>query len=148
ADPELIYVVGSHFDSVERGPGADDNTSGTAVLLETARVLADSPLPATVQFVFFTGEESGLLGAREYVRRALEEGLNVRGALNNDMVGFANDHRLDNTIRYSNAGIRDVQHAAAFLFSRLITYDSRYYQNTDAHALFDGFGDVLGGIGS
>ena len=72
-DPDLVYVVGSHFDSVERGPGADDNTSGTAVLLETARVLADSPLPATVQFVFFTGEESGLLGAREYVRRALEE---------------------------------------------------------------------------
>lgn len=146
--PELVYVVGSHFDSVERGPGADDNTSGTSVLLETARVLKDSPLPATVVFAFFTGEEAGLLGSREFARRALAEKWNVVGALNNDMMGYANDHRLDNTIRYSNPGIRDVQHAAAFLFSDLITYDARYYKSTDAHALFDAFGDVIGGIGS
>lgn len=148
--PELIYVVGSHFDSVQRGPGADDNTSGTSMLLETARVLKDNPLPATVVFAFFTGEEAGLLGSREFARRAEAEGWakDVRGALNNDMMGYANDHRLDNTIRYSNAGIRDVQHAAAFLFSRLITYDARYYKSTDAHALFDAFGDVIGGIGS
>lgn len=148
--PELIYVVGSHYDSVERGAGADDNTSGTAVLLETARILKDRPLAATVLFVFFTGEESGLLGSREFARRAVAEGWagRVRGALNNDMMGFTNDHRLDNTIRYSNAGIRDVQHAAAFLFSDLITYDARYYKSTDAHALFDAFGDVIGGIGS
>lgn len=148
--PELIYVVGSHFDSVQRGPGADDNTSGTSMLLETARVLKDHPLPATVIFAFFTGEEAGLLGSREFARRAQADGWakNVRGALNNDMMGYANDHRLDNTIRYSNAGIRDLQHAAAFLFSRLITYDARYYKNTDAHALFDAFGDVIGGIGS
>ena len=148
--PELMYVVGSHFDSSPRGPGADDNTSGTSMLLETARVLKDHPLPATVVFAFFTGEEAGLLGSREFARRAEAEGWarNVRGALNNDMMGYANDHRLDNTIRYSNAGIRDLQHAAAFLFSRLITYDARYYKNTDAHALFDAFGDVIGGIGS
>ena len=146
--PELVYVVGSHYDSVERGPGADDNTSGTSVLLETARVLRDSPLPATVQFVFFTGEEAGLLGSREFVRRALADGTRVVGALNNDMIGYANDHRIDNTIRYSNDGIRDLQHAAAFLFSRLVTYDARYYKSTDAHALFDGFGDVIGGVGS
>ncbi len=148
--PELMYVVGSHFDSSERGPGADDNTSGTSMLLETARVLKDDPLPATVVFAFFTGEEAGLLGSREFARRAEAEGwnVNVLGALNNDMVGYANDHRLDNTIRYSNAGIRDVQHAAAFLFSDLITYDARYYKSTDAHALYDAFGDVIGGIGS
>ncbi len=149
-NPELIYVVGSHFDSSQRGPGADDNTSGTSMLLETARVLKDNPLPATVVFAFFTGEEAGLLGSREFARRAQAEGWakDVRGALNNDMMGYTNDHRLDNTIRYSNAGIRDLQHAAAFLFSRLITYDARYYKSTDAHALFDAFGDVIGGIGS
>ena len=39
--------------------------------------------------------------------------MRIVGALNNDMIGWANDHRLDNTIRYSNAGIRDVQHARA-----------------------------------
>jgi Zn-dependent M28 family amino/carboxypeptidase len=42
--PDVVYVVGSHFDSVEGGPGADDNASGTAMLLETARILARHPL--------------------------------------------------------------------------------------------------------
>jgi hypothetical protein len=70
------------------------------------------------------------------------------GALNNDMIGWANDDRLDNTIRYANSGLRDLQHAAGFLFGGLITYDSRYYKFTDAHSLVDGFGDVVSGIGS
>jgi hypothetical protein len=64
------------------------------------------------------------------------------------MVGFADDYRLDNTIRYSNAGIRDLQHAAAFLYADLITYDAEYFRGTDAHSFYDAFGDVTGGIGS
>ena len=53
-NPDLIYVVSSHFDSVAIGPGADDDTSGTAALLEASRLLADVPLPATVVFASFT----------------------------------------------------------------------------------------------
>lgn len=147
-DPDLVYVVSSHFDSVNRGPGADDNSSGTTALLEAARTMKDHPQPATIKFAFFTGEEAGLLGSREFVRRAVEAGEHIVGALNNDMVGYANDHRLDNTIRYSNAGIRDVQHAAAFLFTDLITYDAKYYKSTDAHAYYEAYGDIVGGIGS
>jgi hypothetical protein len=146
-NPELVYVVGSHFDSVQPGPGADDNSSGTTALLEAARVLATRPQPATIIFVSFTGEEGGLLGSREFVRRA-RDSLNVVGALNNDMVGFANDERLDNTIRYSNAGIKDIQHAGAIRYSSLITYDAFYYKSTDAAAFFDAYGDIVGGIGS
>jgi len=146
-NPELVYVVGAHFDSRAEGPGADDNTSGTAMILEAARVLATRPQPATVMFVSFTGEESGLRGAREFARR-MKDSITVVGALNNDMMGWANDHRMDNTIRYSNPGIKDVQHAAATQFSRLITYDAFYYKNTDANALFDAWGDIVGGIGS
>ena len=146
-NPELIYVVGAHFDSRAEGPGADDNTSGTAMILEAARVLATRPQPATVMFVSFTGEEAGLRGAREFGRR-MKDSIHVVGALNNDMMGWSNDHRMDNTIRYSNAGIRDVQHAAALQFSRLITYDAFYFKSTDAQALFDAWGDIIGGIGS
>jgi hypothetical protein len=146
--PELVYVISSHFDSRAEGPGADDNTSGTAVLLETARVLASRPQAATIIFASLTGEESGLLGGREFVRVAKAEGLRLAGVLNNDMVGWASDQRLDNTIRYSNPGIRDVQHAAAIGFSDLITYDAFYYKSTDAQAFFDGYGDIVGGIGS
>jgi Tol biopolymer transport system component len=146
--PDVTYVVSSHFDSSTRGPGADDNTSGTVALLEAARVLAGRPQSATIEFAFLTGEEAGLLGSREYVRLAEEAGDEIVGVLNNDMVGFADDHRLDNTIRYSNAGIRDLQHAAAFLFTDLITHDAEYFRGTDAHSFYDAFGDVTGGIGS
>jgi len=147
-DPGLIYVVSSHFDSVERGPGADDDSSGATALLEAARVLAGRPQPATIHFAFFTGEEAGLLGSREYVRRAVAAGDRIVGAVNNDMIGFRNDHRYDNTIRYSNPGIRDLQHAAAFLFTKLITYDAKYYRSTDAAAYYEAYGDIVGGIGS
>jgi Peptidase family M28 len=147
-NPELVYVVSSHYDSVAAGPGADDDSSGTAALLETARVLAGHPMPATIVFASFTGEEAGLLGSREFVRRALDQNLTVVGALNNDMIGWANDHRLDDTIRYSNPGIRDIQHAAAIEFSNLITYDALYYKNTDAAAYYEAYGDIVGGIGS
>ncbi|MEE8133700.1 MAG: M20/M25/M40 family metallo-hydrolase, partial [Gemmatimonadales bacterium] len=147
-DPHLVYVISSHFDSVERGPGADDNTSGTTALLEAARVLKDHPMPRTIQFAFFTGEEAGLLGSRHFVREAVTNDVQLLGALNNDMVGYANDARLDNTIRYSNAGIRDIQHAAAFLFTDLVTYDAKYYKSTDAHSYYEAYGDIVGGIGS
>ena len=146
--PELIYVISSHFDSVEEGPGADDNTSGTTALLDVARVLARRPQAATIKFAWFTGEEAGLYGSREFVRRAVANNDKIAGALNNDMIGWTNDERLDNTIRYSNAGIRDLQHAAAFLFTGLITYDAKYYRNTDAHAYYEVYGDIVGGIGS
>jgi Tol biopolymer transport system component len=148
-NPELVYVVSSHFDSVAVGPGADDDTSGTAALLETARILAPNPLPVTVVFASFTGEEGGLLGSREFVRIAGEEKRNIVGALNNDMIGWGGEgSRMDNTIRYSNAGIRDIQHGAAFLFSKLVLYDAKYYRGTDAAAFYEGWGDIVGGIGS
>jgi hypothetical protein len=148
-DPNLIYVVSSHFDSNAAGPGADDNTSATAALLEAARILADTPLPTTVIFASLTGEEAGLLGSREFVRQAAEANLNIIGALNNDMIGWGADRgRADNTIRYSNAGIKDVQHGAAFLFTDLVTYDAKYYRSTDAAAFYEAWGDIVGGLGS
>jgi hypothetical protein len=147
-NPELVYVLSSHFDSVERGPGADDNSSGSTALLEVARVLKSHPQAATIEFAWFTGEEAGLRGSREYVRRAVADGKKIVGALNNDMIGWTRHYRLDNTIRYSNAGIRDIQHAAAMQFSDLITYDAHYYQSTDAAAYYEAYGDIVGGIGS
>jgi aminopeptidase YwaD len=147
-NPDLVYAASSHFDSVAQGAGADDNSSGSTALLEVARVLRAHPQPATIELAWFTAEESGLRGSREYVRLAVASGKRIVGALNNDMVGWTRHHRLDNTIRYSNSGIRDIQHAAAIQFSDLITYDSHYYQSTDAAAYYEAYGDIVGGIGS
>ena len=100
-------------------------------------------------FASFTGEEAGLLGSRGVRAAAAATKWNIVGALNNDMIGWAADSaRMDNTIRYSNAGIRDMQHGAAFLFTNLILYDAKYYKGTDAAAFYDGWGDIVGGIGS
>ncbi|CAN5687596.1 hypothetical protein BH23GEM11_BH23GEM11_13760 [soil metagenome] len=147
-NPELIYAISSHFDSVLPSPGADDNSSGTTALLEAARVLAENPRKATIEFAFLTAEEAGLLGAREYVRRMVEEGRQLVGVLNNDMIGWTRSHRLDNTIRYSNPGIMRIQHGAAMRYSELITYDALYYRGTDGAVFYEAYGDIVGGIGS
>jgi len=145
---DLFYVLGAHYDSVIQGPGADDDISAMAALLETARVLAGRPLPSSVIFAAFTGEESGLWGSREFARLGKEKGLRVMAGLNNDVVGWMNDNRFDDTIRYSNAAIRDIEHAAALGFTRLITYDTHYVKSTDAASLYDVWGDIMGGLGS
>jgi hypothetical protein len=147
-NPDVYCILSSHYDSNVRGPGADDNSSATAALLETARVLAGRSLPASVIFAAFTGEESGFWGSREFVRLARERNLKVVAALNNDMIGWTDDNRLDDTIRYTNAGIRDILHATAIGFTRLVTYDTHYIKSTDAVPLYEAWGDVIGGLGS
>ena len=62
-----VFIVGAHYDSVQGSPGADDNASGVAGVIELACLLARSTPQATLRFVFFDGEEQGLLGSRAYV---------------------------------------------------------------------------------
>jgi hypothetical protein len=147
-NPDVLYVLSGHFDSNQRSPGADDDTSVTAVNLEAARILAKTPQAYTIVFAFFTGEEAGLLGSREFVRVAKEKGWNVAADFNNDMIGWANDHHLDDTIRYTSTGLRDIQHAAAFLFSRMITYDTKYVKSTDGASFYEAYGEMVSGLGS
>jgi hypothetical protein len=73
--PDEFVVVGAHLDSWDLGQGALDNGTGTAVVLEAARVLArcGTPPRRTIRFVLFTGEEQGLLGAKAYVARHKDE---------------------------------------------------------------------------
>ncbi len=88
-------VVGAHFDSTPHTPGADDNASAVAVMLEAARLLAGWLPAATIEFVGFNLEEIQQLvppiyrvGSLAYVRRLKAEGRRVAGALVLEMVGF------------------------------------------------------------
>lgn len=63
--PSEVLIVGAHFDAAPLAPGADDNGTGTAALMELARVLRDSPMKRTVRFVFFNLEEVGLVGSKQ-----------------------------------------------------------------------------------
>ncbi|MEX0626667.1 MAG: M20/M25/M40 family metallo-hydrolase, partial [Chloroflexota bacterium] len=67
ADSERVVMLRGHLDSVHDGPGINDNGSGTAALLEVARVLAEQHPSSRVRFAFWAGEEFGSLGSRAYV---------------------------------------------------------------------------------
>lgn len=90
----LYYVMG-HYDSrasdvmdaTSDAPGANDDGSGVAALLELARVLADAKLDATIVLMATAGEEQGLLGAGDHAKALNEAESDVRAVLNNDMVG-------------------------------------------------------------
>src|SRR5262245_270709 len=100
--PRRLYVSG-HYDTVarqpdgnfdwtrndNRAPGVDDDGSGTALVLELARVFAESGLEfdATLVFVAFAGEEQGLVGASLHAQKAAASGTTIDAVLNNDIVG-------------------------------------------------------------
>lgn len=81
-------LLGGHYDSVADSPGANDNASGTAVVLAIARNLANTDLARQTWFVAFDGEEDGLHGSRAFVKSANPDFLKgLKGMLNFDMVG-------------------------------------------------------------
>ncbi|MFF9909323.1 M28 family peptidase [Streptomyces sp. NPDC013457] len=79
-------LVGAHLDTVAGSPGADDNASGVAALLEVARLLAGLPRPPAVRLAFFDMEELGFVGAR-VVARAAGRGQRIAGMLCLESVG-------------------------------------------------------------
>jgi hypothetical protein len=86
-----VIELGAHYDSMPWAPGADDNASGVAVVLETARLLATRPTDKTVRFVFYAMEEEGLVGSAAHVKQLIERQDLPEAALVLDMVGFASD---------------------------------------------------------
>jgi cysteine-rich repeat protein len=86
--PGQVYVVGAHFDTVAGSPGADDNASAVAGMLEIARVLAGAQTGSTVQFVAFALEEDGLLGSMQFAQAANAAGTDVAGMIALEMIGY------------------------------------------------------------
>jgi hypothetical protein len=91
-EPDRVVVLGAHLDSINLSgaslpaPGADDNASGSGGLLEAARVLAGGDFEHTLRFVWFSGEEFGLLGADAYAQKLLADGDQPLAMLNMDMI--------------------------------------------------------------
>jgi Peptidase family M28 len=81
-------LVAAHYDTVASSPGADDNASGVAVMLELARILGSHSTSRTLQLAFFDQEEAGLLGSKAFVSKPARL-KNLRGAIVMDMVGYA-----------------------------------------------------------
>jgi hypothetical protein len=92
--PDEIYIVCGHYDSMSNlpltdAPGADDDASGTAAVVECARAFAAQPFEATIRFIAFGGEEQGLVGSKHYVEEhVIPHGDDVRGVINLDMIAY------------------------------------------------------------
>jgi Zn-dependent M28 family amino/carboxypeptidase len=93
---DKVIIICAHYDSRMKdledadssAPGADDNASGVAVVLETAQVLLQVDLHYSVQFVLFSGEEQELWGAEEYAQYVKANNMDIHRVINLDMVGY------------------------------------------------------------
>jgi Zn-dependent M28 family amino/carboxypeptidase len=90
---EQIVVVGAHYDSIAGSPGANDNATGAAAVLELARLLAPERLPCTLRFVLFVNEEppyylGAAMGSRRYAKRCRARGERVVAMLSLETIGY------------------------------------------------------------
>jgi hypothetical protein len=92
--PGVIVIMANYdtraaemTDGTSLSPGADDNGSGMAALLEIARLMSSRSWNQTIVFAALTAEEQGTYGSRHFVREAFLDGLTVEAAINNDMIG-------------------------------------------------------------
>jgi hypothetical protein len=112
-----IFLISGHMDNMRTSvmdrtgdaPGANDDGSGTAAVIECARIMSKYSFPATIIFVTVAGEEQGLLGAAFMANKAKKENWNIEAVLNNDIMGSNNSSEtniIDNTrIRVFSEGL-------------------------------------------
>lgn len=114
---DRVFIVSAHIDSraldvmdtAIDAPGANDDGSGVAAVIELARILSKKSFPATIHFVIVSGEEQGLKGAAYLAEKAKNENWNLAAMLNNDMLGnsFSSETNInDNTrVRIFSEGV-------------------------------------------
>jgi len=115
-DPERVYVVSGHYDTMCSSPtdgkcdapGANDDGSGTATVIELARVMSKRRFDATIIFVTVAGEEQGLLGSTHFAQQASEKKMNIEGMFTNDIVGGVTSQKNSpnrNKVRVFSEGV-------------------------------------------
>ncbi len=120
ADPNRFVMMSGDIDSrvsdaldgKSDSPGANDNASGLAGVLEAARVLTQYDFPGSIMYVGLSGEEQGLFGGQILAKHAQEEGWRIKAVLNNDMIGNiegVNGVINNTTARVFSEGTRDVE---------------------------------------
>lgn len=130
--PNEIIVLGGHFDSINQSwgggsqaPGADDNASGSANLIEALRILMTKEQPKrTVEFMWYAGEESGLLGSAEIAKQYKAEKKDVVAVLQLDMTLFpgAGEFVIGSMTDFTSAWLRDYLKAMnnTYLHARVV----------------------------
>ncbi len=123
--PDQYYILGAHYDATSqtpgvRVPGADDNGSGTAAVIEAARVLKDYSFDYSIKFMLFAGEEQGLVGSRAYANEAQSRGDQIMGVINLDMIAY--DGNNDSVIEIHSGWMSSSQLLGKFVFSNITNW--------------------------
>jgi hypothetical protein len=119
-DPDRVIVISGHLDSRVRdvmdaksdAPGADDDGSGSAAVLEAARILSKHKLRATLVYAVLSGEEQGLYGGKLLAQYAHDHHWNVEADLNNDIIGNTfgtNGVKVEDSVRVFSEGTRSTE---------------------------------------
>jgi Zn-dependent M28 family amino/carboxypeptidase len=122
-DPGRVVIISGHIDSrnsdpldgVHDAPGANDDGSGTAAVLEAARVLSTRRFPATIVYAVLSGEEQGLYGGQILADYAKAQGWRVEATLNNDIIGNTHgqdSQTVDGEVRVFSEGVKVTETAA------------------------------------
>ena len=157
SEPNRVVIVQGHIDSrvtnvmdsKSDAPGANDDASGVAVVLEAARLLSGKKFKATIIYAALSGEEQGLLGAQLLADTVKQRGWAVSAVLNNDIVGNTvgqNGQRVADRVRVFSEGIRAIEDSTGQLNRRAIGGEDDGPSRALAKAIDQVAGTIPGGI--
>lgn len=135
--PEKKLILCAHYDSITSSgadaPGADDNASGTAAVIEAARILSNYQTKYTMLFVLFDEEELGMIGSKYYADMAWSSGDEILGVINMDMIAFDSNNDWSCDLH-----VRDIANSLD-LKDKMLEVNSNYslMLNIDVHLLGD-----------
>lgn len=156
-DTNRVVIVGAHIDSrgsdtldvTKDAPGANDDGSGVALVMEAARILSKEQFDATIVYAIFSGEEQGLWGGQLLAETARDRGWDISAMLNNDIVGNTigqNGIRVADRVRVFSEGIRASEDLAAQLARRGNGGEDDGPSRALAKAIDDVAGTLPGGL--
>lgn len=128
-NPKKEFIIGAHYDSHSRldpwhnAPGADDNASGTAAVVECARILSQYDFDCTFKFIAFCGEEQWMIGSGHYAANAAATGQDIAAMINNDMIAYTSEgdqEDLEIISDYASEWLADVWVAVAQTYTKLL----------------------------
>lgn len=128
-------IIGGHYDNVSAGVGANDNASGTAVMMEVARVLKDFELNADVKFIAFGAEEIGLEGSKYYVNEMDKDDIKkTRAMINLDMVGVGDELTAGDMKKNDGWLVKYIKRYCKVLDQDVISFEA---EESSDHAYFE-----------
>jgi hypothetical protein len=147
--PDSYVIICGHYDSISRkakelAPGADDNATGTSAVLTAAEILSQYDFEYSIRYICFDAEELGVVGSAAYASWAVENGMDIVGALNFDMLGYWEPgvpRDLEIETNHASQWLADVIVNAAELYTdapfELHVFDGAWWGD---HASFWGYG--------